>query len=305
MARGNINALVAFLAVARERGFTRAAAKLGVSPSALSHTIRGLEERLRLQLLARTTRSVSLTEAGERLFHDIAPHFEGISEALAGLTTLREKPAGTVRIVAGEHAAHAILWPAARRLLSDCPDIKVEIGIDNGLTDIVAERYDAGVRMGEQVAKNMIAVRVAPDTRRVVVGAPSYFARHPRPVTPRDLTAHACINLRLPTQGGFYAWEFEQRRRKLAVRVEGPIAFNTPALTLEAALAGLGLAYLLEDLAREHIAQGRLVRVLADWCPRLSGYHLYYPAQRQRSSAFAVLLEALRYRGPARVKSAG
>jgi DNA-binding transcriptional LysR family regulator len=302
MPRENINDLAAFLAVARECGFTRAAAKLGVSPSALSHTIRGLEERLRLQLLARTTRSVSLTEAGERLFRDIAPHFDGIDEALTRLTGWREKPAGTVRIVAGEHAAHAILWPAARRLLSDYPDIKVEIGIDNGLTDIVAERYDAGVRMGEQVAKDMIAVRIAPDTHRAVVGAPSYFARRPRPSTPRDLTAHACINLRLQTQGGFYAWEFEHRGRKLTVRVEGPIAFNTPVLTLEAALAGLGLAYLLEDYAREHIAEGRLIRVLADWCPSLSGYHLYYPAQRQRSPAFAVLLDALRYRGPARVR---
>lgn len=297
MPRQNVNDLLAFLAVARERSFTRAAAQLGVSQSALSHTIRGLEERLGLRLLTRTTRSVAPTEAGERLLRTVGPRFDEIDAELAALSELREKPAGTIRITAGEHAAEAILWPALAELLPDYPDIKVEIIVDYGLTDIVAERYDAGVRLGEQVAKDMIAVRIGPDFRFVVVGAPSYFANRPRPKHPQDLTAHNCINLRLPTYGGLYAWEFEKRGRELKVRVEGQLVFNNIALRLNAVLAGLALAYLPEDQVRTQLADRRLIRVLDDWCPPFSGYHLYYPSRRQPTPAFALLVDGLRYRG--------
>jgi len=296
MARHPIDDLTAFLAVARERSFTRAAAKLGVSQSALSHTIRGLEERLGVRLLTRTTRSVAPTEAGERLVRTVGPRLEEIDAELAALTELREKPAGTIRITAGEHSAEAILWPALAKLLPRYPDIKVELVIDYGLTDIVAERYDAGVRLGEQVAKDMIAARIGPDFRMAVVGAPSYFARRPRPKTPQELTAHDCINIRLPTYGGVYAWEFEKRGRGLKVRVDGQLVFNNTALRLKAALAGLGLAYLPDDQVEKYLADGRLIRVLADWCPPFSGYHLYYPSRRQPAPAFALLVEALRYR---------
>ncbi len=296
MARESFNDLLAFLAVARERSFTRAAARLGVSQSALSHTVRGLEARLGLRLLARTTRSVAPTEAGERLLRTVGPKFEEIDAELAALTELRAKPAGTIRITAGEHAAQAILWPALARLLPHYPDIKVEITTDYGLTDIVAERYDAGVRLGEQVAKDMIATRIGPDMRMAVVGAPAYFANRPRPCTPQDLTAHDCINIRLPTYGGLYAWEFGKDGRELKVRVDGRLVFNNIALRLNAALAGLGLAYLPEDQAEAHLSAGRLVRVLADWCPPFPGYHLYYPSRRQAAPAFALLVEALRIR---------
>jgi len=297
MPRPSANDLLAFLAVARERSFTRAAAKLGVSPSALSHTIRGLEERLGLRLLTRTTRRVEPTDAGERLLRTVGPRFDEIDAELAALSALREKPAGTIRITAGEHPAYTILWPAVAKLLPHYPDINVEIIIDYGLTDIVAEHYDAGVRLGEQVAKDMIAVRIGPDMGMAVVGAPSYFARRPRPRTPQDLTAHNCINIRLPTYGGLYAWEFEKRGRELKVRVEGQLVFNNLALRLNAALAGLGLAYLPEDQVRMHLADGRLIRVLSDWCPPFAGYHLYYPSRRQTTPAFTVLVDALRYRG--------
>jgi DNA-binding transcriptional LysR family regulator len=296
MARHPIDDLAAFLAVARARSFTRAAAKLGVSQSALSHTIRGLEERLGVRLLTRTTRSVAPTEAGERLVRTVGPRLEEIDAELAALTELREKPAGSIRITTGEHSAEAILWPALAKLLPRYPDIKVELIIDYGLTDIVAERYDAGVRLGEQVAKDMIAVRIGPDFRMAVVGAPSYFARRPRPKTPQELTVHDCINIRLPTYGGIYAWEFEKRGRGLKVRVDGQLLFNNTALRLKAALAGLGLAYLPDDQVEKHLADGRLIRVLADWCPPFPGYHLYYPSRRQPAPAFALLVEALRYR---------
>ncbi len=296
MPRRNLNDLVAFAAVARERSFTRAAARLGLSQSALSHSIRGLEERIGVRLLSRTTRSVSPTAAGERLLQTVDPRFSEIEAELAALSELREKPAGNIRITAGEHAANTILWPALAKFLPDYPDIKVEIVVDYGLTDIVAERYDAGVRIGEQIAKDMIAVRIGADMRMAVVGSRSYFATRKRPQTPRDLTAHDCINLRLPTYGGLYAWEFERNGRELKVRVEGQLVFNNIALRLSAALAGLGLAYLPEDQAQADIAAGRLVRVLADWCPPFSGYHLYYPSRRQSSPAFARLVDALRYR---------
>jgi DNA-binding transcriptional LysR family regulator len=298
--RTNLNDVVAFLAVAREKSFTRAAAQLGVSQSALSHAISGLEARLGVRVLARTTRSVAPTEAGERLLRAIGPRLEEIDAELTGLSELRDKPAGTLRITAGEHSAEAILWPALSKLLPRYPDIKVELVIDYGLTDIVAERYDAGVRLGEQVAKDMIAVRIGPDFRMAVVGAPSYLADRPMPKLPQDLTAHQCINLRLPTYGGIYAWEFEKRGRAVKVRVEGQLVFNNIALRVNAALAGLGLAYLPEDQVQAHLAEGRLVRVLADWCPAFSGYHLYYPSRRQTAPAFTVLVDALRYRGAGR-----
>jgi DNA-binding transcriptional LysR family regulator len=296
MTRQNINDLFAFLAVAKERSFTKAAAKLGVSQSALSHTVRGLEERLGLRLLTRTTRSVSPTQTGERLLRSVGPRLDEITAELAAVSELREKPAGTIRITTGEHAAEAILWPALSKLLPQYPDIDVELIIDYGLTDIISERYDAGVRLGEQVAKDMIAVRIGPDMRMAVVSAPSYFARRPRPKKPQDLTAHDCINLRLPTYGGLYAWEFGKNGRELKVRVEGQLVFNNIALRLNAALAGLGLAYLPEDIVKVHLTKRRLVRVLADWCPTFSGYHLYYPSRRQHTPAFTLLVDALRYR---------
>lgn len=294
--RGDIRDVIAFIAVARERSFTKAAAKLGVSQSALSHTVRGLESRMGLRLLTRTTRSVSPTDAGERLMRSVGPRIEEIDAELAAMSELRDKPAGTIRITAGEHSAETILWPALERLLPDYPDINVEIITDHGLVDIVAERYDAGVRLGEQVAKDMIAVRVGPDIRMAVVGSPAYFEKRAEPQTPQDLTAHRCINLRLPTYGGIYAWEFEKDGREVKVRVEGQLVFNAGPHRISAALAGLGLAYLPEDRVTAHIASGKLVRALADWCPPFPGYHLYYPSRRQTSPAFSVLVDALRHR---------
>ncbi|WP_338692127.1 LysR family transcriptional regulator [Bradyrhizobium sp. 26S5] len=280
MPRHDVNDLIAFLAVARDRSFTRAAARLGVSQSALSHTMRALEERLGVRLLTRTTRSVAPTEAGERLLQGVGPRFEEIEAELAALNALREKPAGTIRINAGEHAAETILWPALEKFLPRYPDIKVELTVDNGLANIVAERFDAGVRLGEQLAKDMIAVRIAPDFRMVVVGAPTYFKRRERPKRPQDLTQHACINIRLPTHGGIYAWEFEKRGRPIKVRVDGQLVFNSTALRIKAALAGLGLAYIAEDQVQAQLAKGQLVQVLDDWCAPFPGYHLYYPSRR-------------------------
>jgi DNA-binding transcriptional LysR family regulator len=296
MALSNLNDLLAFLAVGQERSFTRAAAKLGVSQSALSHTVRGLEERLGLRLLTRTTRSVAPTDAGERLLQIIGPRFDEIEAELAALSALRERPAGTIRITATDYAAETILWPKLARFLPRYPDIKVEIVIDYGLTDIVAERFDAGVRSGEQIAKDMIAVRIGPDLRMAVVGAPAYFETREEPHRPQDLIAHNCINLRLPTRGGLYAWEFEKDGRELRVHVEGQLIFNGTFQMLNAALTGFGLAYVSEDLARPHLAKGRLRRVLADWCPPYAGYHLYYPSRRQLTPAFTLLVEVLRYR---------
>jgi DNA-binding transcriptional LysR family regulator len=259
--------------------------------------MRGLEARLGLRLLTRTTRSVATTEAGERLLRSIGPRFEEIEAELDALAGLRDKPSGNIRITAGEHSANEVLWPALARFLPLYPDISVEVVVDYGLTDIVAGRYDAGVRLGEQVAKDMIAVRIAPDMCMAVVGSPAYFARYKKPKVPQDLMAHNCINIRLPTYGGLYAWEFEKGGRELKVRVEGQLIFNNAAMRLRSVLAGLGLAYLPEDQARPLIADGRLIRVLADWCPPFQGYHLYYPSRRQSSPAFALLVEALRYRG--------
>ena len=297
MATDSFSDLGAFLAVAEERSFTRAAAKLGVSQSALSQTVRSLEERLGIRLLTRTTRSVTPTEAGERLCRTVGPHFDEIKMELAALSAFREKPAGTVRITATENAAVTVLWPVLERFLPNYPDVKVEITVDYGFTDIVAEGYDAGVRPGGNVAKGMIAVPIAPDMRMAVVGAPGYFARRPPPEVPQDLTAHDCINLRLPTHGGLYAWEFEKAGRELRVRVEGQLVFNTASLMLTAALAGFGLTYLSEAQVEPYLADGRLVRVLGDWCEPFAGYHLYYPSRRQSPPAFTALVDALRYRG--------
>jgi DNA-binding transcriptional LysR family regulator len=297
MQRGNLDDLSAFLLVAREGSFTKAAAKLGVSQSALSYTIKELEARLKLRLLTRTTRSVSPTAAGERLLREVGPRLEEIEVELAALSELREQPSGTIRITATEYATNAVLLPRLARLLREYPDIKVEIICDYGLTDIVSHRFDAGVRDGEQVAKDMIAVRIGPDARMAVVGTPSYFRNRSEPKQPQQLVEHNCINLRLPTHGGLYAWEFEKGSRKLKVRVEGQLFFNTTTQMLDGALAGLGLAYLPESLVQPYVNKGRLKRVLEDWCPPYPGYHLYYPSRRQPSAAFAMLVDALRYRG--------
>jgi DNA-binding transcriptional LysR family regulator len=292
----DLNDISAFLAVARERSFTRAAARLGVSQSALSQTIRGLETRLGLRLLTRTTRSVSPTEAGERLLVIAGPRLEDIETEIASLKELRDSPSGTIRITATDSATDTVLWPRLEKFLRRYPDIKVEIITDYRLTDIVAQRYDAGVRAGEQVAKDMIAVRIGPDLRMAVVGAPSYFQHRPPPQKPQDLITHSCINLRLPTHGGLYAWEFEKGNREVKVRVEGQLIFNGTTQMLNAAIGGFGLAYLPEEVAKPHIAKGRLKRVLEDWCQPYSGYHLYYPSRKQPSAAFGLLVEALRYR---------
>jgi DNA-binding transcriptional LysR family regulator len=297
MPRETMADLVALLAVARERSFTRAAARLGVSPSALSHAIRGLEERVGVRLLTRTTRSVAPTEAGERLLRTIGPRFDEIGAELERLKELRDRPAGTVRITTGDHAAETILWPALERLLPAYPDVQVEISVDIGFIDIVAERFDAGVRMGETVARDMVAVRIGPDMRMAAVASPAYFAGRPVPQTPHDLAEHRCINLRFPTLGGLYAWEFEKAGRALNVRVEGQLVVNDIALARLGALGGSGIAYLPEDYVQPSVEAKRLQRVLADWCPPFPGYHLYYPSRRQQSAAFALVVEALRFRG--------
>jgi DNA-binding transcriptional LysR family regulator len=289
--------LNAFLIVAEERSFTRAAAIIGTSQSALSYSMRRLETRLGVRLLARTTRSVAPTEAGERLLRTLRPALDEIGAGLEGLASLRDKPAGTIRITTGEHAAETILWPALARLLPAYPEIAVELSIDQGLTDIVAERFDAGIRLGEQVARDMIATRIGPDMRMAVVGAPAYFATRETPRQPQDLAQHRCINLRLPTLGGLYAWELGREGRELKVRVEGQLVCNSIRTILKAATAGFGLACVLEDQVARQIEEGSLIRVLEDWCEPFPGYYLYYPSRRQTAPAFALLVEALRYRG--------
>ncbi|MDQ2989440.1 MAG: LysR family transcriptional regulator [Pseudomonadota bacterium] len=296
MVRQNLNDLTAFVTVAREGSFTRAAAQLGVSQSALSQTVSGLEAKLGLRLLTRTTRRVAPTDAGERLLASVGPRLEGIEADLASLSELRDKPAANIRLTASEHAADSILLPKLTRLMPDYPDIKVEISTDYRMVDIVEQRFDAGVRLGEHIAKDMIAVRIGPDVRMAVVGAPAYFARHALPKRPQDLTEHDCINVRLPTHGGLLPWDFKKGQRELNVRVEGTLIFNGFPQILHAALNGLGLAFILEDAVQTHIAAGRLVRVLEDWCSVFPGYHLYYPSRRQPSPAFALIVDALRYR---------
>ena len=296
MIKESMDDLVAFTAVATQQSFTRAAAQLGISQPALSAKITALEARLGVRLLTRSTRSVSTTEAGERLFKSIGPHFDGIASSLADLSEMRDKPAGTLRITSVEHASQTILLPALAGLLPDYPDISVEIINDYGLADIVADRFDAGVRLGEQVAQDMIAVRISPDVPMAVVGTPAYLAKHPVPEVPQDLIQHRCINLRVPTSGGLTTWGFEKDGRKLKVRTDGPFVFNTLDLILEAAAEGFGLAYLPMDQVQMLLSSGQLVRVLSDWRTDLSGYHLYYPSRRQPTAAFALLVESLRYR---------
>jgi DNA-binding transcriptional LysR family regulator len=296
MQRGTLDDLAALVAVGRERSFTKAAAKLGVSQSALSHTVKELEERLGVRLLTRTTRSVSPTEAGERLLRTVGPRFDEIETEIMSVRELREKPAGTIRITATEFAIDTILLPKLTPVLRHYPDIKVEMIVDYGLTDIVSQQFDAGVRSGEQVAKDMIAVRIGPDMRMAVVGSSSYFKTRSEPRKPQELLQHNCINLRLPTHGNVYAWEFEKGTRELRVRVEGQMTFNGTAQLLNAALKGGGLAYVPEGMVEAHVAKGRLKRVLADWCPPYSGYHLFYPSRRQSSAAFALVVDALRHR---------
>lgn len=296
MPRESVDDLLAFIAVARERSFTRAAAQFGLSQSALSHTIRQLEARLGIRLLTRTTRAVSLTDAGERLFNGIRPHFEEIGAQIDALSELRETPAGNIRITASDHAVAHVLWPKLRDILPKYPDIKVELVLDNALVDIVTTRCDAGVRMGELLAKDMISARISPPVRFAVVGAPSYLDGISIPASPQDLVHHNCINLRLPTYGGLWAWEFEREGQTVNIRVDGQVAFNNIHNVLEAALDGFGLAYVPEDIASPYIAQGRLVRVLEDWSPYWESYYLYYPSRRQSSRAFIALVEALRHR---------
>ncbi|MBV7537582.1 LysR family transcriptional regulator [Duganella sp. sic0402] len=290
----NFNDLLAFVTVAREGSFTKAAAKMGVSQSALSHTIRGLETRLGIRLLTRTTRSVSPTEAGERLLQTAAPRFDEITQELASLSELRDKPAGTIRITAAEHAANHVLWPKLSPVMHDYPEVKIDINIDYGLTNIVTQRFDAGVRLGDQVEKDMIAVRISPDLRMALVATPDYFARRAKPRTPHELQQHSCINLRLPTHNNLMVWEFEKNGEPLNVRVDGQWVFNNTSSRLRAALAGYGIAYVPEDMVEEHLKEGTLIRVLRDWCPSWPGYHLYYPSRRQSSPAFNVVLDALR-----------
>jgi len=299
MQREDLIDLNAFMTVAEEQNFMRAAAKLGTSQSALSHTVRRLEARLGVRLLTRTTRRVAPTAAGEQLLRTLGPALENIGAELTSLSALRETPAGDIRITTSEHAAHTVLWPVLETLLPRYPDIHVELSINSGFTDIVAERLDAGVRLGESIAKDMVAVRIGPDLRMAVVGSPAYFAARPVPVTPQDLGAHACINLRLPTSGGFYAWEFGRQGRELKVRVEGQLAFNNVNMILRAGASGFGLACVLEDHVAAGVAAGRLIRVLEDWSPPFTGYHLYYPSRRQASAAFTLLVNALRFTGSA------
>lgn len=297
MLKENFNDLIYLMVVAEERSFTRAAAKLGVSQSALSHAIRALEERLSLRLLTRTTRSVAPTEAGERLITTLAPLFSEIESELVNVTDSQGKISGNIRITAGEHALTSTLWPLLRPFLQQYPDVHVEVSVDNSLTDIVSGRFDAGVRLGEQVEKDMVAVRIGPDWNMCVVAASSYFDQHGRPETPYDLQHHNCINLRLPTRGGLYNWEFMRDGKEIRVKTQGQLIFNHLASRIDAALSGMGICYVPQDSVAEHLKNGRLVQVLADWCEPFPGYYLYYPSRRQHTSAFTRLIDAVRYRG--------
>lgn len=297
MPRGSLDELRSLIAVARERSFTKAAAKLGVSQSALSQSIRQLETRLGVRLLSRTTRNVAPTEAGARVLRTVEPRVDEIDAELAAVAELRQKPTGTIRITATEYAIESVLMPKLATMLREYPDIKVEMCVDYGLTDIVAAGYDAGVRSGEQVAKDMIALRIGPDMRMAVVGSPLYFKVRPEPSNPQELIEHNCINLRLPTLGHVYVWEFEKDGRELRVRVDGQLTFNATSQQINAALAGLGLAYAPEGMVQPFISRGKLRRVLEDWCQPYSGYHLFYPSRRHSSAAFSLVVDALRHRG--------
>jgi len=297
MNRDDLVDLNAFLMVADERSFTRAASRLGTSQSTLSHTIRRLEARLGVRLLVRTTRNVALTEAGDQLAQTLRPALQSIDQRLASLTALREQPAGTIRLTTSEHAASTIVWPVLETFLPRYPDIQVELSLSSALADIVTEKFDAGVRLGESLAKDMIAVRIGPPLRMAVIGAPAYFAARPPPLVPGDLAAHRCINLRFQSSGGLFAWDLCRDGREVRVRVDGQLVFNDTKMIIRAAEAGFGLGYVMEDQVQAYLADGRLVRVLEDWCPPFPGYHLYYPSRRQHTAAFALLVEALRYRG--------
>ena len=296
MALETFNDVLAFVHVVREGSFTRASALLGVSPSALSHAVRGLEARLGVRLLTRTTRSIAPTEAGERLFNNVAPRFEDIDAEVAAVKELRGKPAGTIRITSAEHAATSVLWPKLSNVMRDYPDINIEITIDYTMADIVSQRFDAGVRVGDKVVKDMIAVRITPDLRMAVVGSPDYFAARSKPRSPHELIQHDCIRLRLPTHGGFLPWDLDKDGQETKYPVSGQWVFNNSSSIVRAALAGYGLGYVPEDMVLDDIAAGRLIRVLEDWCSPYPGYHLYYPSRRQSSGALAVIVEALRHR---------
>lgn len=295
MNRDDLNDMLWFMAVAEERSFTKAAAKLGTSQSTVSHTIKHLEARLGLRLLTRTTRSVSPTEAGERLLRALTPRIQDIETDIDALMAFRDKPSGMVRMTLSDHALNWIVWPRLRPLLQDYPDIRLELNIDNGFRNIVEERFDAGVRLGESVDKDMIAIRISPDWRLVAVASPSYLATHPAPQSPQDLVAHNCINHRQSRAGGLYAWEFEKDGRELRVRVDGQLILNSSLAMVDAASSGLGIAYVPEDAVVREIQSGRLVQVLDDWSPAFSGYYLYYPSRHQNSPAFTVIANALRY----------
>ncbi|TWB36555.1 LysR family transcriptional regulator [Nitrospirillum pindoramense] len=297
MAREDFNKLLWFLAVAEERSFTRAAARLGVSQSTLSHTIKQLETRMGIRLLTRTTRSVATTVAGERLRQTLAPRISEIEGEIAALMEFREKPAGTVRITLSDHALESVVWPRLRSVMGRYPDIQIEFSIDNGLRNIVEDGFDAGVRLGENVEKDMVAVRIGPDWRLVAVASPGYFANRPVPRHPDDLIVHMCINRRQATQGGLYAWEFSKDGKELRVRVQGQLTFNTSYAMVDAAMSGYGIAYLPEDIVRRHVEAGELLLVLDDWSPPFPGYFIYYPSRRQNLPAFQIVVEALRYGG--------
>jgi len=297
MRHGDFSDLAAFIAVAEAGSFTRAAAKLGLSQSALSYSVRMLEQRLGVRLISRTTRSLSLTDAGERMLQSLRPAFDHIDNEVAAVTALRDKPAGTIRITTFRHAARNVLWPVVTKFLKEYPDIEIEISVEEGLTDIVASRYDAGIRIGEQVQKDMVAVRISPDLRMAVVGSPAYFASRTIPKTPRDLDEHRGVSYRQTTGGGLYAWEFERDGVELQVRMNGPMVINDGEMLVDAALDGLALAYTFESQVSDYLADGRLIQVLDDWCQPFSGYHLYYPSRRQHTAAFALLVDALRYKG--------
>ncbi|QND38928.1 LysR family transcriptional regulator [Rhizobium leguminosarum bv. viciae] len=297
MRHGDFSELAAFIAVAEAGSFTRASAKLGLSQSAVSYSVRMLEQRLGVRLISRTTRSLSLTDAGERMLRSLRPAFEHIESEIAAVTALRDKPAGTIRITTFRYAAMSVLWPVMTTFLAEYPDIEMEVILDEGLTDIVAGRFDAGIRIGEQVQKDMVAVRIGPDLRMAVVGSPSYFQNRTIPMTPRDLGDHRGISYRQTTGGGLYAREFERDGEELVVRMNGPLIINDSLMLEAAALDGLGLAYTFESQVSQYIADGRLIRVLDDWCQPFPGYHLYYPSRRQHTAAFALLVEALRFKG--------
>ncbi|AOV14001.1 LysR family transcriptional regulator [Klebsiella michiganensis] len=295
MLKENFNELQIFLVVARERSFTKAAGKLGVSQSALSHAMKSLEERLNIRLLTRTTRSVAPTEAGERIIACLEPRIADLEQELESLVQLNGTASGNIRLSAGEHAARSLVWPKLKPFLREYPEINLELVVDNGFVDIVEGRFDAGIRLGESVDKDMIAVRIGPDMRMAVVGAPSYFSTNPAPETPHELQNHRCINMRLPTAGGLYHWEFEKEGKPLRVRVEGQVTFNLQAERIDAALSGFGIACIPEDRVQDYIKSGELIQILQDWCPSFPGYYLYYPSRKQHPPAFALMIDALRY----------